>query len=226
MPGRLTKQTRKVRLYKRLSVGHQLGQRRFSSCCTRLGLCHGVCLLIHRFSRLMHRSSLLAAVRQFGAAPGARCMLENERKAAQEAISSGVYVLWRCQAAGDFCTRIHSGARCLCGHSLSDHPLDRLHLRGPPPCSKCRCPAFCYVPSRPEEVGDWHLPRRLGFDVSKWRPKCQCGHTCDNHRPEGYDHSCSQCRCLKWQPGFACLVRLFSSRSSWSRLCAGLRSQW
>eukprot|EP00955_Chlamydomonas_euryale_P113298 366209-Chlamydomonas_euryale.AAC.3 len=36
---------------------------------------------------------------------------------------------------------------------------------------------------RPEEVGEWWLPRRKGFNVHTWRAKCRCGHAHDVHEP-------------------------------------------
>ena len=41
----------------------------------------------------------------------------------------------------------------------------------PPTCksSSCRrCTGFSYCPTRPEEVGQWWLPRRKDFDVRGW----------------------------------------------------------
>jgi hypothetical protein len=42
----------------------------------------------------------------------------------------------------------------------------------PPQCGSCaRCPMFRYAPSRPEEVGQWHLPRRKDFDLKAWQQR-------------------------------------------------------
>lgn len=50
--------------------------------------------------------------------------------------------------------------------------------------SNCACDAFAYVPSRPDEVGEFWLTKRPGFDPSTWRAKCKCGHAHDRHEPK------------------------------------------
>ena len=63
---------------------------------------------------------------------------------------------------------------CLCGHKLSDHKAVNPRSKGfiiPPKCSKkgCSCFHFNYAPERPEETGQWWLPRRKDFDVKSWQ---------------------------------------------------------
>ncbi|KAJ9533555.1 hypothetical protein QJQ45_026610, partial [Haematococcus lacustris] len=57
----------------------------------------------------------------------------------------------------------------------------------------------------PEEVGDWWLVRRKGFNVHTWRAKCRCGHGHDEHDPV---HKCVRCRCgcARFTSNFACLA--------------------
>ena len=55
----------------------------------------------------------------------------------------------------------------------------------PPRCRSCaKCPGFRYAPSRPEECGQWHLPRRKDFDLVAWRKRVR-------RAPEEY--SCIGC---------------------------------
>lgn len=56
---------------------------------------------------------------------------------------------------------------------------------------------------RPEEVGEWWLPRRKGFNVHTWRAKCRCGHGHDEHDPG--TRRC-RCGCPVFTSNFACLV--------------------
>ena len=91
--------------------------------------------------------------------------------------ASGRYVTWRSLADGQDCCRIGPKARCFCGHTFAEHTTGG--LGGCQNCSECT--RFAYMPSRPEEVGEWWLPRRKGFDVRHWRAKCQCGHGHDVH---------------------------------------------
>ncbi len=50
--------------------------------------------------------------------------------------------------------------------------------------ANCVCEAFAYIPSRPDEVGEFWLTKRPGFDASTWRAKCKCGHGHDRHEPK------------------------------------------
>mmetsp|Transcript_14008 Transcript_14008/g.21795 ORF Transcript_14008/g.21795 Transcript_14008/m.21795 type:complete len:201 (-) Transcript_14008:103-705(-) len=73
------------------------------------------------------------------------------------------------------------------------------------PCSSCPCARFQYVPFRPEEVGEWWLPRRKGFQVKQWRAKCKCKHGSDCHAPNA-SHRCTSCGCSQFISDFLCVV--------------------
>ena len=80
---------------------------------------------------------------------------------------TGLYVTWRCEKTGDDCCRVGPSHRCFCGHAYSQHAFaSRTSRRGLPRCQQCACKAFDLVPSRPEEVGEWWLPRRTGVTGS------------------------------------------------------------
>lgn len=59
------------------------------------------------------------------------------------------------------------------------------------PCNvgQCRCLMFCFIPSRPEEVGEFWLKRRATFDPRAWRAQCRCKHSHEDHTATG-SHSC------------------------------------
>jgi len=120
------------------------------------------------------------AVRQYGAAPGGQKLMEKEHDAAQLAIQTGLYVTWRSRKTNEDCCRVGPSHKCFCGHLFSAH-----HSKGKslPKCSQCACRLFDYVPNRPEEVGEWWLPRRKGFNMHSWRAKCKCGTPHDQHDP-------------------------------------------
>lgn len=119
-------------------------------------------------------SDVERAVQAYGAAPGGSAMLKSENRAAEEAMRSGVYVTWQSPGDERECCRVGQGSSCLCGHALKSHGAPKgggARLR-PPACAKCaRCPAFRYAPSRPEECGQWWLPRRKDFDPRAWRAR-------------------------------------------------------
>ena len=122
-------------------------------------------------------ASIERAVRTFGPAPGAAAMLTHEDEAAVIAAQTGRYVTWRSLKDGQDCCRVGPSARCFCGYTFEEHAGDGLGR-----CSQSdSCTRFLYMPSRPEEVGEWWLPRRKGFNVHHWRAKCQCGHGHNMH---------------------------------------------
>ncbi|KAG2501048.1 hypothetical protein HYH03_000867 [Edaphochlamys debaryana] len=131
-------------------------------------------------------------------------MIDAEEEAAQHAIDTGIYGVFRCATKGnDYCTRVGPSARCFCGHSFGDHQFLNWPKTPYPSCKTCACRAFQYVPKRPEEVGEWWLPRRKGFNVHTWRAKCRCGHGHDEHDPNA--RRC-RCGCPVFQSNFACLA--------------------
>ena len=98
------------------------------------------------------------ALERFGPAPGGYDMMRREREAAQGALASGVYGVWHSTKTNDDCGRIGASSRCFCGAPFSEH-----RSKFPHSCAARLCERFRYIPQRPEEVGEWWLPRRKGF---------------------------------------------------------------
>ncbi|XP_010806267.1 protein FAM221B isoform X2 [Bos taurus] len=75
------------------------------------------------------------------------------------------------------------------------------------PCNmgQCRCLMFCFIPSRPEEVGEFWLKRRATFDPRSWRAQCRCKHSHEDHTATG-SHSCrvKGCCCSCFESNFLC----------------------
>ena len=67
------------------------------------------------------------------------------------------------------------------------------------------CGRYQYIPHRPEEVGEWWLPRRKGFQLKQWRAKCKCKCGSDLHAPTG-SHRCTGCGCGAFVSDFLCVV--------------------
>lgn len=129
------------------------------------------------------------AQRKHGAAAGGKICMQNENTAAAEAIESGMYVTWIPMEGAPLpstasdelrdglgqCCRVRSDASCFCGHTLSSHAPVPLSARAtfikPPKCivARCSCRCFNYAPDRPEECGQWWLPRRKDFNIAEWR---------------------------------------------------------
>uniref|UniRef100_A0A061RCD5 Protein fam221b n=1 Tax=Tetraselmis sp. GSL018 TaxID=582737 RepID=A0A061RCD5_9CHLO len=151
-------------------------------------------------------------VQQFGPAPGAKKLMAWEKEAAELAVETGVYTVWRSLATGQDCTRVGPSSRCLCGHLFKAH--SGAGSVRPGACtggkdSPCRCKRFEFIPRRPEEVGEWWLPRRKGFNINTWRAKCKCKHSHDEHEPPGTrSRRCraSGCGCGQFISDFLCVV--------------------
>ncbi|ESO07294.1 hypothetical protein HELRODRAFT_76370, partial [Helobdella robusta] len=112
----------------------------------------------------------------------------------------GVYVSWRCPNQKWDCQRVASFSKCFCGHSLQQHDSGSRTLCKYPNCS---CKHFAWVPSNPEEVGEFWLRRRKDFKENQWRAKCKCKHSHEEHDANG-NHKCTKCSCPCFQSNFLC----------------------
>ena len=169
----------------------------------------------HRFSMLSQaqtRGEIHDGIQRHGVAPGGRAMLDAEAQAAELAISSGLYVTCssreiskRDGKGASECARVGPSSLCFCSHDYTSHHF--VSKKDPyPRCSQCDCSSFSYIPSRPEECGEWWLVRRKGFNINSWRAKCKCGHGHNDHNPKSKRCSCKGCGCFIFQSAFACLV--------------------
>lgn len=148
-------------------------------------------------ARAMHREQFASRVKK---------LFDPEREAAIEAIQSGIYIGWRTPDIKHDCIRVGSQSSCFCGHLLQQHDkYNGNSVRVPCVAAMCKCKAFAFVPSRPEEVGEFWLQRRPTFDPSQWRAKCKCKHTHEEHDPNGM-HGCRArgCGCSAFFSNFLC----------------------
>ncbi|XP_044299812.1 protein FAM221B [Varanus komodoensis] len=127
-----------------------------------------------------------------------------EKEAALRSMETGLYIGWRCPEYLWDCFRVGDESKCFCGHLLKMHQVYR---RATVPCAtpECRCQGFTFIPSRPEEVGEFWLRRRTGFDPAAWRARCRCKHTHEEHSPAGA-RACGArgCSCAAFTSGFLC----------------------
>ncbi|XP_069061764.1 protein FAM221B isoform X3 [Pleurodeles waltl] len=117
-----------------------------------------------------------------------------------------IYVGWRCPEYNWDCFRLGDESKCFCGHLLKQHQsYTGTSVKVPCAVQRCRCPAYSFIPSRPEEIGEMWLRKRKDFDISAWRAKCRCSHTHEEHRPLG-GHACraKDCRCQFFESNFLC----------------------
>ncbi|XP_068946047.1 protein FAM221B [Petaurus breviceps papuanus] len=146
-------------------------------------------------AKAMHREKFGNRVKQ---------LFQWEKDAALKAIQSGLYIGWRCPHYLWDCYRIGNESKCFCGHLLAQH---RIISDTSVPCTKtaCRCHMFCFIPSRPEEVGEFWLQKRSGFDPKAWRALCRCKHNHEEHLATG-SHACRHrgCQCNFFQSNFLC----------------------
>ncbi|XP_072030102.1 LOW QUALITY PROTEIN: protein FAM221B-like [Amphiura filiformis] len=139
---------------------------------------------------------------EFG--PRLQKLFDPETEAATEAIQTGVYIGWRCPQFTWDCIRVGRLSRCFCGHILQEHASYNGHsVRVPCRQSRCGCKAFAFIPGRPEDIGEFWFQRRRDFDPTKWRAKCRCKHTHEEHQCAGY-RSCKRCSCGAFNSNFLC----------------------
>ena len=119
-----------------------------------------------------NEATILECVKMFGPAPGAKKMLTWEFIHARQAAESGVYLTWRSTLNGQDCFRIGSFSKCFCGDLFKNHEKKVSGKKQITKCKDCKCKEFKFIPRRPEELGQWWMPRRKGFDINKFRAKC------------------------------------------------------
>ncbi|XP_051021009.1 LOW QUALITY PROTEIN: protein FAM221B [Acomys russatus] len=146
-------------------------------------------------AKTMHRE-------QFGAQ--VNNLFQWEKDSALQVIQTGLYIGWRCPHYLWDCFRIGDESKCFCGHLLKEHQIIS-DLSVPCSVSQCRCLMFCFIPSRPEEVGEFWLKRRATFDPKAWRAQCRCKHTHEEHAATGA-HPCRHrgCACNCFESNFLC----------------------
>ncbi|KAM5258435.1 protein FAM221B isoform 3-T3 [Hipposideros larvatus] len=117
---------------------------------------------------------------------------------------SRLYIGWRCPHYLWDCFRIGDESKCFCGHLLREHQIIS-DISVPCNVSQCRCLMFCFIPSRPEEVGEFWLKRRATFDPKAWRAQCRCKHSHEDHAATK-SHPCrvKGCCCNCFESNFLC----------------------
>ncbi|XP_058434048.1 protein FAM221B [Marmota monax] len=127
-----------------------------------------------------------------------------EKDASLNAIQTGLYIGWRCPHYLWDCFLIGDESKCFCGHLLREHHIIS-DITVPCNVSQCRCLMFCFIPSRPEEVGEFWLKRRATFDPKAWRAQCRCKHSHEEHAATG-THPCRHrgCGCNNFESNFLC----------------------
>nr|XP_025708674.1 protein FAM221B isoform X1 [Callorhinus ursinus] len=127
-----------------------------------------------------------------------------EKNAALSTIQTGLYIGWRCPHYLWDCFRIGDESKCFCGHLLKEHQIIS-DISVPCNVGQCRCLMFCFIPSRPEEVGEFWLKRRATFDPKAWRAQCRCKHSHEDHAAAG-SHPCrvKGCCCNCFESNFLC----------------------
>ncbi|XP_070587436.1 protein FAM221B-like [Erythrolamprus reginae] len=148
-------------------------------------------------AKAMHRERFARNVKE---------LFHLEKEAALKSLQTGLYIGWRCPEYLWDCFRVGEESRCFCGHLLKLHQV-YVEKRATVPCTLpgCRCQGFLFIPSCPEEVGEFWLRRRTGFDVAAWRAKCRCTHTHEEHTPTGARGCCVRgCSCGAFASSFLC----------------------
>uniref|UniRef100_A0A8D2JSB1 Family with sequence similarity 221 member B n=1 Tax=Sciurus vulgaris TaxID=55149 RepID=A0A8D2JSB1_SCIVU len=148
-----------------------------------------------KMAKAMHREKFGAQLNH---------LFQWEKDTTLNAIQTGLYIGWRCPHYLWDCFRIGDESKCFCGHLLKEHHIIS-DITVPCTMSQCRCLMFCFIPSRPEEVGEFWLKRRATFDPKAWRARCRCKHSHEEHATTG-THPCKHrgCSCNNFESNFLC----------------------
>ena len=147
--------------------------------------------------------SVAKAMHREDFSPRVRKLFQRETDAAVTALEQGIYIGWRCPEFNWDCIRLDSKSRCFCDHNLENHePYKR--GKSKLKCFQCQCKSFNFIPQRPEDIGEWWLRRRPGFNEAMWRAKCRCKHTHVEHNPETKKCRARGCGCFRFESNFLC----------------------
>ncbi|MGH0184106.1 UNVERIFIED_CONTAM: hypothetical protein FKN15_014036 [Acipenser sinensis] len=127
-------------------------------------------------------------------------------KEGRQVVTKGIYIGWRSPEYSWDCFRLGDASKCFCGHLLNEHKsYSGISVRVPCAAQSCKCKAFAFIPSRPEEAGEFWLKKRPGFDPAAWRAMCRCKHSHEEHDPTN-SHACKKkgCRCQLFKSSFVC----------------------
>ncbi|XP_032893664.1 protein FAM221B [Amblyraja radiata] len=148
-------------------------------------------------AKAMHRDEFGTRVKE---------LFDPEREAALDALQTGIYIGWRCPEFKWDCIRVGVKSKCFCGHLLAEHErFTGTSVRVPCSVAGCTCRAFAFIPSRPEDVGEFWLRKRRNFDPRTWRAKCRCKHNHEEHNTTA-SHKCNiaGCPCSGFDSNFLC----------------------
>ena len=156
--------------------------------------------------------SVAKAMHREAFAPRVKKLFERETNAALNAVESGIYIGWRCPEFTWDCIRLDNTSRCFCDHALEEHePFNIKKMAGKQPkrlikclMGNCSCKSFNFIPQRPEDIGEWWLRKRPGFDGASWRAKCRCKHTHIQHNPASKRCKIAGCSCFRFESNFLC----------------------
>ncbi|XP_075239919.1 protein FAM221B-like isoform X2 [Convolutriloba macropyga] len=136
-------------------------------------------------------------------------LFEPEKRAALTALETGIYISWRCPDFTWDCIRLNEENMCFCGHLLNQHKKFKADVPNTAvPCQfhGCQCKAFNFMPSRPEDVGEFWHRKRPGFNPKTFRLNCKtCKHPHEDHHPNGI-RQCKKggCKCSSWTSMSVC----------------------
>ena len=158
--------------------------------------------------------SVAKAMHREAFAPRVKKLFQRETNAALDAVESGIYIGWGCPKFTWDCIRLDSTSRCFCDHTLEEHePFEKTMTAASKKQPKrllkclvtnCSCRSFNFVPQRPEDIGEWWLRKRPGFDGAGWRAKCRCKHTHVQHNPASKRCKVAGCSCFRFESNFLC----------------------
>ena len=94
---------------------------------------------------------------------------------------------------------------CICGHGFPEHEKILTKKKQSSKCTSCKCRTFAYIPTFPEEIGEYWVSNQKNFSYKTWKAKCKCKHASDEHSVDK-GLGCKKCGCYSFVSNFCCAV--------------------
>jgi len=94
---------------------------------------------------------------------------------------------------------------CICKHYFAEHEKILTTKKFSSKCKTCSCRAFAFIPTLPEEIGEYWIPHQKNFSYSTYVVKCKCKHPWTDHSADKF-LKCKSCSCYSFNSNFCCVV--------------------
>ena len=98
-----------------------------------------------------------------------------------------------------------SKSLCICNHYFAEHDKIVTSKKFSSKCKTCSCKSFAFIPTLPEEIGEYWIPHQKNFSYNTFLVKCKCKHPWNQHAADKF-LKCKSCNCYGFNSNFCCVV--------------------